>query len=234
MVGFPWENDEETMNTFNVAKEIGFDWNSFSVFTPLAGTPEFKKMDKKRQEKLDFEAERYTITHELVRNFRSAVEKQMHDSLMHPENGNSNFNAPKERKIDEIAYIKNLEINFLKNKNLVGRSINKNIRTNNANYNYKIDRSKNLDRAITDFSGIIKFIEKDHAIAHYCLAQAYKQQNKHEKVNKHINKVSEIISNPKYKKWADYFKTQVPKDEFNKIMNYSIKPAKAQDNILSL
>jgi tetratricopeptide (TPR) repeat protein len=146
----------------------------------------------------------------------------MQEALMHPENSNSNFKAPEEKKIDQITYIKNLEINFLKNKNLVGRVINKNIKTNNGNYNYKLNRIKNLDRAIKDFEGIINFIEKDHAIAHYCLAQAYRQKNKHEEVKKHINKVSEIISDPKYKKWANYFNELVPKNEFDEFKNYSI------------
>ena len=222
MIGFPFENDEETMNTFNVAEEIAFDWNSFTVFTPLSGTPEFKKMDIKKQEQFDFESERYDNSFDLVSNFRNAVEKQMQEALMHPENSNSNFKAPEEKKIDQITYIKNLEINFLKNKNLVGRVINKNIKTNNGNYNYKLNRIKNLDRAIKDFEGIINFIEKDHAIAHYCLAQAYRQKNKHEEVKKHINKVSEIISDPKYKKWANYFNELVPKNEFNEFKNYSI------------
>ena len=90
------------MNTFNVAEEIAFDWSSFTVFTPLSGTPEFKKMDIKKQEQFDFESERYNISFEIVKNFRNAVEKQMQEALMHPENGNSNFKAPKERKIDQL------------------------------------------------------------------------------------------------------------------------------------
>jgi|TARA_B100000586_G_C20103171_1_gene425932 radical SAM superfamily enzyme YgiQ (UPF0313 family) len=222
MVGFPWENEEETSNTFKLAEETGFDWNSFSVFTPLSGTPEFAKMDKKKQENFNFDSFRYTNTFELVRNFRRAIEKQMEDSLMHPENHVSNFKAPTEKKIEQVAYIKNLEINFLKNKNLIGGVINKNIKTNNGNYNYKFNRLKNLDRAIKDYEGIVRFVEKDHVIAHYCLAQAYRQKGQHKEVKKHINKVTEIISNPKYKKWSDYFNKLVPKSDFDEFKNYSI------------
>ena len=46
IIGFPWEDHKQLMNTFKVAKDIAFDWNSFSVFYPLPGTPEFNKLDK--------------------------------------------------------------------------------------------------------------------------------------------------------------------------------------------
>jgi hypothetical protein len=59
-------------------------------------------------------------------------------------------------------------------------------------------------------------------IAHYCLAQAYRQKGQHKEVKKHINKVTEIISNPKYKKWSDYFNKLVPKSDFDEFKNYSI------------
>ena len=56
------------------------------------------------------------------------------------------------KRISQINYIKNLEINFIKNKNLNG---------------------ENVDRAIKDFEGVLKFVDEDHAIAHYCLTKAY-------------------------------------------------------------
>ena len=58
---------------------------------------------------------------------------------------------------------------FIKNKNLNG---------------------ENVDRAIRDFEGIIKFIEEDHAIAHYCLTKAYSYKGQNKMAKKHANKIS--------------------------------------------
>ena len=70
----------------------------------------------------------------------------MQESLTHQENGN-NYENQTHKRISQLSYTKNLEINFINNKNLKG---------------------KNIDRAIRDFEGVLKVIEKDHAIVHYC------------------------------------------------------------------
>ena len=100
------------------------------------------------------------------------------------------------KRISQINYIKNLEINFIKNKNLNG---------------------ENVDRAIKDFEGVLKFVDEDHAIAHYCLTKAYSYKGQNQKVKKHANKIFEILGNSSNKKWVEYFDKLISKNEMNKL-----------------
>ena len=239
MVGFPFENDEQTMNTFKVAEDIGFDWNHFSVFRPLVGTPEFNKLSKKNQENMIDNQKSYAVSYDTTRKSRTKIAKQMQSLLLDPKeaekygneiekqmkvslmhNGEINGEkelSPEEEEIDQLVYIKNLEINFLKNKNLNGLSVNKYIETNKGKYFVKLDKTKNLDRAINDFKETIKFRDKNHAIAYYCLAKAYHYKGDTELAGQNLNKVNEILSNPLNGKWVSYFNKLVPKDEMNQI-----------------
>ena len=97
IIGFPWEDDKQLMNTFKVAKDVAFDWNSFSLFQPLPGTPEFNKLDKKSQEDFDFDAVNYQPVFQAhaaqkYKNeieYRKAVEERTKSLLMHPEDKES-------------------------------------------------------------------------------------------------------------------------------------------------
>ena len=56
----------------------------------------------------------------------------------------------REEKISKLAYMKNLEINLLENKNLTGRIVDTSVKTNKGRYHYKTIVPRNLDRAIHD------------------------------------------------------------------------------------
>lgn len=241
IVGFPFETEEQTMNTFKVAEDIGFDWNQFSVFRPLPGTPLFESLDKTSQENLIDKQKDFSVAYGNARKSRNKIaekmqsslidpeeaakygdkiEEQMKEALMHGEDDEHlKNNAPKDEKIDELSYIKNLEINFIKNKNLLGASVDKYIETKKGNkkgkYHFKINKPQNLDRAINDFEGIANMREKNHAIAHYCLAKAYRLKDKDQIAQKHVNKVIDILANPLNKIWVEYFDKVVPKNELN-------------------
>ena len=203
MVGFPFENNEQLMNTYKVAEDVGLDWNRFSVFTPLPGTPDFQKLDKKSQEEFDFNGVIYNVSYQAKRNYETAIEeqmeKQMHASLSYEneEDISKDFAyAHEDKRIYELNYIKNLEINFIKNKNLKGG---------------------NVDRAIRDFKGILIFFEKNHPIAHYCLAKAYQYKGDYKLVQQHLNKAFDILANPSNQKWVEYFDKVVPKNALNEL-----------------
>ena len=93
-----------------------------------------------------------------------------------------------------------MEINFINNKNLNGR---------------------NVDRAIRDFKGILTFFEESHAIAHYSLAKAYRYKGDYKLVLQHLNKASDILANPSNKKWVEYFDKIVPKNEMNELKHFA-------------
>ena len=149
IVGFPFETDEQLMNTYNIAEEMEFDWNIFSVFKPLPGTPMFQEIDKESQENFDFNSVKNDFQFEMLREVKVTQKAAADLSMMHTNQEELEAEQKKldykgDEKISKQAYRKNLEINFLKNPNLNGR---------------------NIDRAIRDFTGILRFIDKEHAIA---------------------------------------------------------------------
>jgi hypothetical protein len=240
IIGFPWEDHKQLMNTFKVAKDIAFDWNSFSIFQPLTGTPEFNKLDKESQDNFDFDALRYQPVmmkaakkYENEIEYRKSVEEQMKSLMIHPEKeGNMSLNDIKERpkkqtsreeKISKLAYMKNLEINLLENKNLTGRIVDTFVETNKGKYYHKTIIPRNLDRAIRDYDTILKYIQKDHIIAYYCLAKAYSYKGNGKLVEKNMNKVQNLLADPQNKEWLECFDKLVPKKEINELKNFSKK-----------
>ena len=78
---------------------------------------------------------------------------------MHPEDKEIfKKQNSREEKIAKLAYIKNLEINLLENKNLTGRIVDTSVETNKGKYHYKTIVPRNLDRAIHDDDDILKFV----------------------------------------------------------------------------
>jgi len=175
MIGFPFENGEQTVNTFRVAEELGLDWCLFSVFHCLPGSPFFKNLSKEEQEKFNFDLLKFD-------KFLS------HDKVI----------AMNHSELNELAYLKNLELNFIKNINF---------------------HTRNLERAIRDFEGITTYIARDHAIAYYCLAKAYDKKGNKDTARKNFKKAVEIISDKKNQKWINYFDKLVPKKEFKELKN---------------
>jgi len=225
MVGFPFESEKEMMNTYDVARDIGFDWNVFTVFRPLAGTPLFENLDDKEKKKSieeqkdyneGFSAARRTRRLE-AKKYQKEIENQMKASLMHVKEENENKENFGDSEIDKLNYIKNLEINFLNNKNLNGAICDKYLENKKGKYRVQLNKVKNIDRAIKDFEGVVKFIEKDHAIAHYCLAKAYRVKGDDKLVEYHSNKVLNILSDPINSKWVEYFDKLLSKKEIDEL-----------------
>lgn len=243
IIGFPFENDEQTLNTFTVADEIGFDWNSFNVFRPIVGTPEFQKLSQKKQEHI-IDNQKDLQSYHAIKKTRNEIAKEMQLSLLNAEAATKYGNAIEEQmkaqmmhegasekeeslsteqeEIAELAYIKNLEINFLNNKNLNGLSIDKYIDTKKGKYYAKLDKPINVDRAIRDFEEITKFHDENHAIAYYCLAKAYHYKGNKKLTKMNLDKVSSILSNSLNKRWIYYFNKLVSKKEFNDFKNLEI------------
>ena len=196
IVGFPFEDDSQTMNTFKVANEIGFDWNQFNVFRPIVGTPEFDKLSqtrknsiidnqkdlqsyntsKKFRDKLASEMKKNLLNDFEADKYSKEIDKQMMASMMvdGSQNEEKRVLSEYEEETAELAYLKNLEMNFLNNKNLNGMSINKSIETHKGTFHVNLKKSVNYQRAINDFKQILDIHDPNHAIAHFCLYKAYK------------------------------------------------------------
>ena len=207
IIGFPWENKEDTMNTFKVAEDISYDWSGFNVYQPLAGTPLFQNMDKVEQETFNFDAvtfrshvekdeNRKRVTNPIFEKEINQIDNQMEHILMHTDEKEEHEKSMNSADITtQMAFQKDLQINFVNNPNFNGR---------------------NVDRAISDFEGILRFIEKDHAFAHYGLAKAYKEKNNYKMVEQHLQSINRIISKEN-NKWKDNFEKLIPKENLKQI-----------------
>ena len=208
IVGFPFETDEQLLNTYNIAEEMKFDWNIFSVFKPLPGTPMFQEIDKEAQENFDFNSIKNDFQFEKIREVKITQKAAADLSMMHAsadeiEIKQKELNYKGDQKISEQAYRKNLEINFMKNPNLNGRDI---------------------DRAIRDFTGILRFIDKDHAMARYCLNIAYKKKGDEKLIDENLKALDIILLDNG--EWVKIFKEMLPTNEFEFFMdrlNYTNK-----------
>jgi radical SAM superfamily enzyme YgiQ (UPF0313 family) len=226
IVGFPFETEEQMNNTYRVGSEIGFDWKAFHVFNAIPGTPLFQELDKKSQQNhTEKQKDQFPLHMEArwraEKKYKEEIEKQMQSAM---QQGNTEIKETDIKKekfliegIDDSNYIKNLEINFIKNPNLTGLFVEKDFKHASVDYHYTINKKKNLDRAIKDFKGIINFIEENHAVAHYCLAKAYSLKGENKLAEHHLNQVSRILADPVLYKWNEYFEKILPQSEVNKI-----------------
>jgi hypothetical protein len=201
IVGFPFETDEQLLNTYNIAEEMKFDWNIFSVFKPLPGTPMFQEIDKEAQENFDFNSIKNDFQFEKIREVKITQKAAADLSMMHAsadeiEIKQKELNYKDDQKISDQAYRKNLEINFMKNPNLNGRDI---------------------ERAIRDFTGILRFIDKDHAMARYCLNIAYKKKGDEKLIDENLKALDIILLDNS--EWVKIFKEMLPTNEFEFFMD---------------
>ncbi len=160
IVGFPGETAEQRQMTYDLAEEIALDWNQFSILTPLPDTPIFEKI---REEETTLTADDINYTFDA-------------------STANSSF--LKEKIVDEI-YTRNLEINFLKNPNLL--------------------KKEHLPRrALMDFKRV-SCIAPQHAVAWHLIAKTQEQLGAKEEAKSAHKKTSEILAQSGY--WREKFKT---------------------------
>lgn len=90
--------------------------------------------------------------------------------------------------LEESAYLANLEMNFVNSRNL---------------------KHGDLDRAIKDFNWVLEMVP-DHAIAYYCLGQAYFKKGLREAGLKALRDAQKIVQEDEmWKRYFDYFKLDV-------------------------
>tara|TARA_B100000035_G_scaffold303216_1_gene301579 strand:+ start:1673 stop:3328 length:1656 start_codon:yes stop_codon:yes gene_type:complete len=162
ITGYPDETPEQLNRTFECAKNFSWDWCLFSLCKPLPDTELYNKLLENKFEDTKFSG---------GKKKNEAYNFQEHAGIV----------ADEERKIFELTYDKNLEINFKLNKNLQGRHIK---------------------RAISDFERVTKLSE-NHAFAWNCLALGYEKMQLQEKVKFAKNKTKEIVNNSNY--WKNKF-----------------------------
>ena len=161
VLGLPGEMDEHRLETMKMIKEVGFDWVYFFITIPIAGS------------------RLYDIcvdNNYLVNNdFRNHIASK------------ANIKAPRvdPEKMEEMAYLLNLEANFVGNYNMIQGDYEK------ASYYFK-----NI---------VHKYPE--HAFAHFYLAKTYEQLNQEDAmVTKHMEKFNQLVEqNEVWQRYAKYF-----------------------------
>ncbi|MDQ7834332.1 MAG: radical SAM protein [Humidesulfovibrio sp.] len=161
--GFPYETWEHIEETARVARELTLDWYIFSIFTPLPNTPLFKEI----QERIPDFSSKYLLNEFKLDVYEMSGTQRKHYDYLKELSGITLH--------EMTAYItqRNLELNFVRNKNLQGRDV---------------------ARAVRDFEGVVTFIKPDHAIAHYCLAQGYASLDQAEKSREHADAFRRICA----------------------------------------
>ncbi len=162
ITGYPDETPEQLNRTFECAKNYSWDWCLFSLCKPLPDTELYNKLLDNKFEETKFTGGKKT---------NEAYNFQEHAGIV----------ADEERKIFELTYDKNLEINFKLNRNLQGRHVK---------------------RAISDFERVTKLAE-NHAFAWNCLAIGYEKIQDQGKLKHAKEMTKNIIKNSKY--WSKKF-----------------------------
>lgn len=162
ITGYPGETPDQLNRTFECAENFSWDWCLFSLCKPLPDTELYNKL-------LEGKADNSNLSNKDKKN--ESFNFQSAEGMV----------ADEEKRIFELTYNKNLEINFKLNKNLKGR---------------------NVERAISDFERVTKLAE-NHAFAWNCLSLGYEILNDDLKMKFAKNKVKEIVNQDKY--WADKF-----------------------------
>lgn len=148
ITGYPGETPDQLNRTFECAENFSWDWCLFSLCKPLPDTELYNKL-------LEGKADNSNLSNKDKKN--ESFNFQSAEGMV----------ADEEKRIFELTYNKNLEINFKLNKNLKGR---------------------NVERAISDFERVTKLAE-NHAFAWNCLSLGYEILNDDLKMKFAKNKV---------------------------------------------
>lgn len=147
---YPGETREQLQRTFDVAMKYPWDWSLFSMCKVLPDTDLWNEL-----------LENHT-------NFEDGGNQPDHDYAISLYQGKVNND---DESIFNTTYDYNLKINFINNRNLKGR---------------------NVERAIKDFERIVKRVQ-NHAFAWNCLAIGYKTLKQYEKSEEALKKTREIV-----------------------------------------
>lgn len=159
IIGFPGETQEQMDMSFKLAKDMGLDWNLFSICKTLPNTEMYE---------------------DLITQGRAPKTSENKDYAFNAVSGVANTEL-EGQYIFDLAYRKNLEINFRDNVNLAGR---------------------NVPRAVKDFQRVITIAE-DHAAAWSCLARGYAALGRREEAQKALARTRKILGSDAV--WRGHF-----------------------------
>jgi radical SAM superfamily enzyme YgiQ (UPF0313 family) len=161
VIGLPGELEEHRNETMQMLYNVGFDWVYFFLAIPIAGSRLYDICKEKG----------YLINADFSDYITSKC----------------NIKTPEidPEYMEERAYLMNLEVNFVKNSNLL---------------------SGNYERAEQYFKNVIERYH-EHSLAHFYIAKTYEgMKNRDELVTYHKNRYFELVdSNEMWNRYANHF-----------------------------
>ncbi len=165
--GFPFETYEDLEKTINFARSLDMDWALFNLFQPFPGSELFDYCIEKGH------LPRNAFSRE---NLEHYINTQL-DNMLIPS-----------KELENITYLANLEINFVKARTL---------------------RKGNYEQARKDYEHVVAIAPK-HALANLCLSKAYKGIGRIEDARRLNERVKEIIEkNQTQADFLNFFKIKL-------------------------
>ena len=190
IIGFPDETLGQIHDTITVSTEMGLDWYTVQLLTPLPSTEIYDQMvdsGKAKKDDLNLEGEGFTMfsVRESERQRKQEEEnKRSNKDFINLLNANKNH-VPSQSELNDLWFLTDYEINY------------KPILTIDDTW-----RLKKLESFLTDVSDRMT---RDNPLSNYFLSIILKKQNKVEESKKRINLVKRYLEKSDH--WQKRFET---------------------------
>ena len=190
IIGFPDETLAQILDTINVSVEMGLDWYTVQLLTPLPSTEIYDQMviaGKAKKDELNLEGEGFTMfsVRESERQRKLEEEnKRKNTDFINLLNQNKNY-VPNQKELNDLWFLTDYEINY--------RPI---LKQNN------LQKLLKLECFLTDVSDRMT---RDNPLSNYFLAIVKKKLNKHNEFKERNNYVKKYLKESDY--WSQRFKT---------------------------
>jgi radical SAM superfamily enzyme YgiQ (UPF0313 family) len=190
IIGFPDETLAQILDTINVSVEMGLDWYTVQLLTPLPSTEIYDQMviaGKAKKDELNLEGEGFTMfsVRESERQRKLEEEnKRKNTDFINLLNQNKNY-VPNQKELNDLWFLTDYEINY--------RPI---LKQNN------LQKLLKLECFLTDVSDRMT---RDNPLSNYFLAIVKKKLNKHNEFKERNDYVEKYLKESDY--WSQRFKT---------------------------
>lgn len=190
IVGFPNETLQQVLDTINVSVEMGLDWYTVQLLTPLPSTEIYDQMieaGKAKKDELNLDGEGFTMFSVRESERQRKIEennKRNNDDFINLLNKNKDY-VPNQKELSDIWFLADYEINY---KPIIKQE-NK----------FKLLK---LETFLTDVSNRMT---RDNPLSNYYLSIVKRKLDKKNEAKVIDKKVIEYLDNSSY--WKQRFKT---------------------------
>lgn len=190
IIGFPNETLEQILDTINISVEMGLDWYTVQLLTPLPSTEIYDQMieaGKAKKGDLNLEGEGFTMfsVRESERQRKiEEINKRTNNDFVNLLNKNKDY-VPNQKELNDIWFLADYQINY--------KPIEK------QNNHIKLEK---LETFLTDVSNRMT---RDNPLSNYYLSLVKRKLNKSNEANLIDKKVIQYLNNSDY--WKQRFKT---------------------------